>query len=232
MWNFYVALLRQIPRTLVSAAEIAGAILALIFSLLALVNRPLEQVLALRWEGVSSWWAMLPIILVFAYMVAKANYEAFLEIGGIPDPPAIRTRFYTLFHERAIPAYQAARQLLVRFYGLERLYAEGAGTDSVTHFAIIEPADVAFEKVSEALESHTYPIQFVAGEFLVTYQRMVRYIDATLEQEITRTVGVTRQDPQVANWQRLHDAFRAEAKALLNDPRFSTMRKIVRGGHG
>lgn len=229
MWYFYWVLLRQAPKAFVSARERVDAILFLFLAFLALANQHIERALALRWEGVSPWWAMLPILIMLGYMMAKANYEAFEEIGGIPDSSKTRNRFHVFFHERAIPAYRAARELLLRLYGLEHLYAQDAGRDSFIDFAIVQPADVAFERISDALESATNPVQSVGGEFLVAYRRMVQSINAALNDGVVRAAGITHEDPQVANWQALHDAFRQDVKSLLNQPAFSTMRTIVRG---
>ncbi len=227
MFRFYASLLSKVPQTLVGAAEVASAIVLLVFAVLAIVNRPIEKALALRWEGVSPWWAILPIAIVLAYMLAKANYDAFTEVGGIPDSRTTRQRFHTVFHSRGIPAFQAARELLIRFHKMGHLVRPTLSSELI-RFAIIEPAESAFQMIYDALESPTHPIQFIGADFILAYRRMARSIELSLDLGRLQEIGITRGDAQVVAWQERDATFRTEMRALLNDPAFSTMRKIVR----
>jgi len=82
LWNFYWPLIKEAPRMAISStdkAHSAGLIIVfVIVSVLPLVSRPLAHRASVRWEGLSPWWSMGIVGVIFVYGVAAANRQAFL----------------------------------------------------------------------------------------------------------------------------------------------------------
>jgi hypothetical protein len=80
MLGYSLDLLVQLPRLLSkSFSEFEGAAMLVAF-LLILLNRPIFKSLGKRilgWEGISKWWALIPVALLFGYASLQATYEKY-----------------------------------------------------------------------------------------------------------------------------------------------------------
>lgn len=76
VWAFYLDRLLELPGLLFeSVLSVVGSINAVVF-LILLFNRQLGSRF-LRWEGVSRWWALVPIALMTCHAALQANYAVF-----------------------------------------------------------------------------------------------------------------------------------------------------------
>ena len=56
-----------------------GTILGVL--VIVLLNREWANAIS-DWGGVSPWWALVPMIVLAVYVIARANYREFVEVDG------------------------------------------------------------------------------------------------------------------------------------------------------
>jgi hypothetical protein len=76
VFRFYADLARQVPGVLWHSTNRVLSALGVVAFVLVLLNREWAQAI-LDWNGISPWWAVLAIAVLFVVLLAQANYEAF-----------------------------------------------------------------------------------------------------------------------------------------------------------
>jgi hypothetical protein len=105
MWKFYGRILRSALFEFWSVTDkaIAAAAVALFF--IGIFNRKWADKVVTAWNGISPWWSLVPIAILVAYRLLRANYEKFAAL------------------EQALAVRHTGEQLCAR---LGELYAEAA----------------------------------------------------------------------------------------------------------
>ena len=79
MFRFYAALLGRSARGVLDALGSFGTILGVL--VIVLLNREWANAIS-DWGGVSPWWALVPMIVLAVYVIARANYREFVEVDA------------------------------------------------------------------------------------------------------------------------------------------------------
>jgi hypothetical protein len=82
MSEYYWELLKQAPNLLKdSILTVEGSLMGFAFIVL-LFNRRLGKKL-LEWDGISRWWALIPIVGLFTLLMGRVNYENYEYLNSI-----------------------------------------------------------------------------------------------------------------------------------------------------
>jgi len=77
MLRFYAAaIIKRVPGVLFSATDLVVSLAGVVIFLLTLFNKSLAKAITDTWGGFSPWWSVIPIALVFIWLVLRAMYEA------------------------------------------------------------------------------------------------------------------------------------------------------------
>ena len=77
LWVFYWRLVCRLPAILFSATDLMLTATAIALFFLALFNPELTRAIVKESEGISRWWALIPLSLLFCWGLMRANYERF-----------------------------------------------------------------------------------------------------------------------------------------------------------
>src|SRR5215469_2459892 len=80
MWRFYGSLVLRIPSLLYDASDRVVSAVGVVVFVATLLNREWGKLSTDGWDGVSPWWAALPVFLLLAYGMLRANYERFEDL--------------------------------------------------------------------------------------------------------------------------------------------------------
>jgi hypothetical protein len=79
-FRYWGGIVRLTPGLLITGAvSPVAAIIMLVTLLLLLFNRPLARSI-MNWDGISSWWALVPIGLLFLYGIMRAIHARHVEL--------------------------------------------------------------------------------------------------------------------------------------------------------
>lgn len=78
--QFYWGLLKGSPNEAREAWETALSWIGVALSLLLLVNPELAKALRESWDGTSRWWAIVPVVAVAFFRVARNNHRTFEQL--------------------------------------------------------------------------------------------------------------------------------------------------------
>ena len=84
-WRFYGRLVWQMLSILWAAADHYLTVVGVASFFVILLNPEIAVLAESAWSGISRWWALVPLGVLFAYGLMKANYEAFQEVEGERD---------------------------------------------------------------------------------------------------------------------------------------------------
>src|SRR5437867_3899899 len=90
MLAFYWALIRRIPGILFQATNnwlVTATIITFLIGVVISVNRIIGKRFMTSWQGISQWWALLPIGILLLYGIMKANYERVRQLEYLAYPP-------------------------------------------------------------------------------------------------------------------------------------------------
>jgi apolipoprotein N-acyltransferase len=81
-WRFYGRLVWRMLSILWTAADRYLTVVGVASFFAVLLNPEIAALAESAWAGISRWWSLVPLGVLFAYGLMKANYEAFQEVEG------------------------------------------------------------------------------------------------------------------------------------------------------